>query len=107
MSAVRNYAGTPEYVWSNSETSANLDRSPSLTAGTVRLTILDIAGAGRRAPFARGGSTGAELALQALLRSLDQVDLEGHLQPRLPSGNRPQTGSRAGQSGEHAGFHQK
>ncbi len=45
VSAVRNYTGTLEYVWSNSEISANLDRSPSLTAGTVRLTILDSAGA--------------------------------------------------------------
>lgn len=44
VSAVRNYTGTREYVWNNSEISANLDQSPSLTAGTVRLTMLDGAG---------------------------------------------------------------
>lgn len=44
VSQVRNYSGTLDYTWSNSETAANIDESAGLSGGTVQLTVRDAAG---------------------------------------------------------------
>jgi hypothetical protein len=41
VSQVSNYSGMHVYTWSNSEISANLDESVSLSGGSVRLTVID------------------------------------------------------------------
>lgn len=44
VTRVSNYTGTLDYTWTNSEISANLDESASLSKGSVRLTVTDPAG---------------------------------------------------------------
>lgn len=41
VTRVSNYSGTLRYTWTNSEISANLDESASLSKGSVRLTLTD------------------------------------------------------------------
>lgn len=44
VSRISNYSGILTYTWSNSEVSANLDESASLSGGYVRLTVIDSRG---------------------------------------------------------------
>ncbi|HEY0994541.1 MAG TPA: hypothetical protein VGD77_00990 [Gemmatimonadaceae bacterium] len=45
VTALTNVTTSVEYPWQNSGTSANVNQSTSLTAGTANVTILDAAGA--------------------------------------------------------------
>jgi len=89
VSQVSNYSGTHVYTWPNSEVSANVDESASLSGGSVRLTVIDSQGTVvHNAPVLDGsmptaeGQTG-DWAVQVQFEGASGT-VNFRLQPRTP-----------------------